>query len=90
MIHPSIHWSMGSVPVGVQCLLTSSLGEFLGNWAGSGGLPPVLVSVDFPFAFHISVFPIPSSSPAFEFHSCFLFTTDVSAPIWSTIHLLTF
>src|SRR6218665_89104 len=27
---------MVSVPVGIQCLLTSSLGEFLGYWAGSG------------------------------------------------------
>jgi len=27
---------MGSAPVGVQCPLTSSLGEFLGYWAGSG------------------------------------------------------
>jgi len=34
--HPSIHWSMGSAPVGVQCPITSSLGEFLGYWAGSG------------------------------------------------------
>src|SRR6218665_2668157 len=27
---------MGSAPLGVQCPLTSSLGEFLGYWAGSG------------------------------------------------------
>ena len=26
--HPSIHWSMGSTPVGVQFPLTFSLGEF--------------------------------------------------------------
>src|SRR6218665_2962353 len=32
-IHPFIHRSMGSAPVGVQCPLTSSLGEFLGYWA---------------------------------------------------------
>src|SRR6218665_260403 len=37
----------------------------------------MLVSITFPFAFHISVFPIHSSSPAIEFHSCFFFTTDV-------------
>src|SRR6218665_3383992 len=73
---------MGSAPVGVQCPVTSSPGEFLGYWAGSGeysfyyyikvsrqtatnnkinkiwypGLPPVLVSIAFPFAVHISVF----------------------------------
>src|SRR6218665_2051708 len=49
---------MGSLPVGVQCPLISSLGEFLGYWAGSGilRLSPVLVSIAFPFAFHFSVF----------------------------------
>src|SRR6218665_2543883 len=31
-IHPSIHCSTGSASVGVQCPLTSSLGEFLGYW----------------------------------------------------------
>src|SRR6218665_774517 len=48
---------MGSVPVGAQCPLTSSLGEFLGywDWLWSPGLLPVLVSSAFPFAFHISV-----------------------------------
>ena len=40
---------MGSVPVGVQCPLTSSLGDF-------PGLSPVLVSITFPFTCHISVF----------------------------------
>src|SRR6218665_2170652 len=33
---PSTHLSMGSVPKGVQCPLTSSLGEFLGYWVDSG------------------------------------------------------
>src|SRR6218665_3700844 len=49
---------MGSVPVGVQCPLTSSQGEFLGywDWLWYPGLPPVLVSIAFPFAFHILVF----------------------------------
>src|SRR6218665_2519573 len=49
---------MGSAPVGAQCPLTSSLGEFLGywDWLGYPGLSPVLVSIAFPFAFHISVF----------------------------------
>src|SRR6218665_3877072 len=36
---------------------------------------------------YISVFSI-HSSRAIGFHSCFFFTTDVSAPIRSTIHLL--
>src|SRR6218665_1240977 len=35
-------------------------------------------------------FSIHSSSPPIGFHSCFFFTTDVSAPIQSTHHLLTF
>jgi len=30
--HPSIHCSMGSAPVGVQCPLTSLLDEFPGYW----------------------------------------------------------
>src|SRR6218665_1929119 len=47
--------SMGSVPVGVQCRFTSSLGELL-SWLWYPGLPTVLVSITFPFAFHISLF----------------------------------
>src|SRR6218665_1437497 len=49
---------MGSAPVVVQCSLTSSLGEFLGykDWLWYPGLSSVLVSIAFPFAFHISVF----------------------------------
>src|SRR6218665_4150108 len=48
---------MGSTPVGVQCPLTSSLGEFLGyrDWLLYPGLSPVLVFIAFLFAFHISV-----------------------------------
>src|SRR6218665_250123 len=48
---------MGSTPVGVQCPLTSSLGEFpdYKDWLWYPGLSPVLVSIAFPFAFHISV-----------------------------------
>src|SRR6218665_1153942 len=43
---PSIHCSMGSAPIGVQCPLTSSLGEFPGywDWLWYPGLSPVLVS----------------------------------------------
>src|SRR6218665_2268071 len=62
---------MGSAPVGAQCPLTSSLGEFLGYryslWCP--GLPPVWVSFALPLPFHILVFSIPSSSPAIGFHS---------------------
>jgi len=67
----SIHRSMGSTPVGAQCPLTSSLGEFLGyrNWLWYPGLSPVLVSIALPCAFHISVFSFHSSSPATGFHS---------------------
>src|SRR6218665_3630327 len=72
---------MGSAPVIAQCPLTSSLGEFLGyrDWLLYPGLSPVLVSIALPFAFHISVFSIHSSSPALEFHSSFS-TVAVSAP----------
>ena len=70
-IHPSIYCSMGSAPVSAQCPLTYSLGEFLGywDWVWYPGLSPVLVSIALPFAFHISVFSIHSSSPATGFHS---------------------
>src|SRR6218665_887665 len=62
---------MGSAPVGAQCPLTSSLGEFLGyrDCLWYPGLSPVLVSIALPFAFHILVFSIHSSSPAIGFHS---------------------
>src|SRR6218665_1002389 len=73
---------MGSAPVGVQCPLTSSLGEFPGywDWLWYPGLSPVLVSNAFPFAFHIWVFSIHSSSPAIGFHYSLFFTVAVSAP----------
>src|SRR6218665_4161618 len=89
-----VHPSMGSAPIGVQCPLTSSLGEFQGHnlgWLWCPGLPPVLVSIAFPFAIS-SIFrclSIHSSSPAIEFHSRFFFTADVSASIRSIVHLLT-
>ena len=49
---------MGAAPVCVQCSLTSSLGEFLGywDWLLCPLLSPLLVSITYPFAFHISVF----------------------------------
>jgi len=44
---PSIHYSMGSAPVSVQCPFTSSLGEFPGywNWLWYPWISPVLVSI---------------------------------------------
>ena len=67
----SIHHSMGSAPVGAKCLLTSSLGEFLGyrDLLWYSGHAPVFMFIALPFAFHISVFSIHSSSPAIGFHS---------------------
>src|SRR6218665_3981879 len=72
---------MGSAPVGVQCPLTSSLGEFPGkwDWLWYPGLSPVLVSNASPFSFHIWVFSIHSSSPAIDFIRLF-FTVAVPAP----------
>src|SRR6218665_1030394 len=86
---PSIHRSMGSAPVGAQCPLTSSLGEFLGYryWLWYSGLSPMLVSIAFTFAFHISVFSIHSSSPAIGFQSS-IFTVAVSAPHHQSSSLL--
>src|SRR6218665_1836308 len=78
-------------PTDRWCPITSSLGEFPGYWdrLWYPGLPSVLVSIAFPFAFHISVF----------FHSLFtchwispvslLYDRRIS-PIWSTLHLFTF
>jgi len=54
LIHPAIHRSMSSAPFGVQCPLTSSLGEFLGYWDWLW-LSPVFAFITSPFAFHISV-----------------------------------
>src|SRR6218665_3993421 len=43
---------MGPAPVGAQCPLTSSLGEFLGcrDWLWYHGLSPVLVSIALPIS----------------------------------------
>src|SRR6218665_3857641 len=60
----SIHGSMSSAPVCVQCPLASSLGEFpgYGDWLWYPLLLPMLVSITFPFAFHISVFTVAVSA----------------------------
>src|SRR6218665_2721274 len=74
---PSIHRSMGSAPVGAQCPITSSLGEFLGyrGWLWCPGLSPVLVSIALPFAFlSLSLLPLP-----LDFIRLF-FMVAVSAP----------
>src|SRR6218665_3550079 len=82
---PSIHRFMGSAPVVVQCPLTSSPGEFPGYWdwfcypAWAFARVGVHRLSLLPSIFRC--FSIHSSSPATEFHSCFFFTTDVSAPI---------
>ena len=77
---PSIHCSMGSAPIGAQCPLTSSPGEFLGywDWLWYPGLSPVLVSIALPF--HISVFSIHSSSPAIGFHSSIFHGGGICTP----------
>src|SRR6218665_1097449 len=47
------------MPVGVQCPISSSLGEFPSywDWLWCPGLSPVLVSIALPFAFHTWCFP---------------------------------
>src|SRR6218665_1153773 len=47
------------MPVEVQCLISSSLGEFPSywDWLWCPGLSPVLVSIALPFAFHTCCFP---------------------------------
>src|SRR6218665_1086020 len=73
--------------------IVPSLGEFPGYWdrLRYPGLPPALVtlvSITFPLSPSISRCFSLHCSPAIGFHSCFFFTTDVSAPIRSTLHLL--
>src|SRR6218665_529643 len=47
------------MPVGVQCPISSSLGEFPSywDWLWCPGLSPVLVSIALSFAFHTLCFP---------------------------------
>src|SRR6218665_3030431 len=47
------------MPIGVQCPISSSLGEFPSywDWLWCPGLSPVLVSIALPFAFHTWCFP---------------------------------
>src|SRR6218665_2077103 len=77
------------MPVGVQCPISSSLGEFPSYldrlWCP--GLSPVLVSIALPSLSILDVFH--SLLSAIGFQSCSFFTVDVSPPIRSTLHLLT-
>src|SRR6218665_1033092 len=76
-LHPFIHYSMGSAPVGLQCPIPSSIGEF----PGSGIL-------GFRLCWCPSPFPSPSISRCFPFTLLQLsldfirtfFTVAVSAP----------
>src|SRR6218665_2689645 len=47
------------MPVGVQCPISSSLGEFSSfcDWLWCPGLSPVMVSIAIPIAFHTWCFP---------------------------------
>src|SRR6218665_1218563 len=78
------------MPVGVQCPISSSLGEFPSywDWLWCPGLSPVLVSIALPFVSIFGVFH--SLLSAIGFQSCFFCTADVSPPIRSTLHLLIF
>src|SRR6218665_1110456 len=78
------------MPVGVQCPISSSLDEFPSywDWLWCPGLSSVLVSIALPFAFHTWCFPF--AVICHWISIVFLFTTDVSPLIRSTLHFLTF
>ena len=86
--------SLGPQLAGVKCPLTSSLGDFpcrlLGKALVYWATACVIVHCLPPPPSISQCFSIHSSSAAIRFHSCFFFATDVSAPIRSTRHLLTF
>src|SRR6218665_598597 len=78
------------MPVGVQCPISSSLGEFPSywDWFRCPGLSPVWCPSPFPSLSILGVYH--SLLSAIGFQSCFFFTADVSPPIRSTLHSLTF
>src|SRR6218665_3829493 len=76
------------MPVGVQCPNSSSPGEFPGYWDCLWGPGPYWGQSPFPSLSILGVFH--SLLSAIGFQSCFFFTADVSPPIQSTLHLLTF
>src|SRR6218665_1746594 len=79
-----------STPVGVQCPIFSSLGEFPAIGIGSGvlGFHPYWCPSPFPLLSILGVFH--SLLSAIGFQSCFFFTAEISPPIRSTLHLLAF
>src|SRR6218665_4214648 len=78
------------MPVGVQCPISSSLCEFLAIGNGSGVLGFRLYWCPSPFPSPSILGVFHSLLSAIEFQSCFFFTADVSPPIRSNLHLLTF
>src|SRR6218665_509405 len=78
------------MPVGVQCPISSSLGEFPVIGIGSGilGFRPYWCPSPFPSLSILGV--LHSLLSAIGFQSCFFFTADFSPPIRSTLHLLPF
>src|SRR6218665_1585703 len=63
--------------------------QAIGTGLGILGFRPCWCLSPFPLPSIPRCFPITSSHPAIEFQSCFFFTADVSAPIRSTLQLLT-
>src|SRR6218665_1049602 len=83
--------SLGPQTIGVQCPIIFSLGEFQVVGIGSGilGYSPCWCPSTFHSPSISRCFSNHYSSTAIGLHACFFFTTDVSAPIRSTLHLLT-
>jgi len=83
---------MSPQPVAGQCSLISSLNEFpdYSDWLKYPGNPPILFSNAFSSSPSIcQCVAFDFQSPAIAFHQCFFLSTDVSAPIRSTLHSLT-
>src|SRR6218665_1792994 len=78
------------MPGGVQCPISSSLGELPAIGIGFCvlGFRPYWCPSPFPSPSILGVFH--SLLSAIGLQSCFLFTADVPPPIRSTLHLLTF
>src|SRR6218665_15557 len=78
MIHPLLHGlSARRCPMSPHCVSIQAIGT------GSGilGFRPYWCPFLFPSSSVSGCFSIHSSSPAIEFHSCFILMTDVSVPI---------
>ena len=77
-IHPLLHGlSARRCPMSPHCVSIQAIGT------GSGilGFRPYWCPFLFPSSSVSGCFSIHSSSPAIEFHSCFILMTDVSVPI---------